>query len=69
MKNFCLALFLILPYFFSGQENPKDITADLKVDNAILDTTYRAIFYDTVALKNNLRLSEKKITKRRNHFF
>ena len=55
--------------FFQSQETFKDITRNLKTDNALLDTTYRKISGDTVSLRKLLTLSEKNRNGTAQSFF
>ena len=69
MKTIVAFLLSFFSLFFQSQETFKDITRNLKTDNALLDTTYRKISGDTVSLRKLLTLSEKNRNGTAQSFF
>ena len=69
MKTIVAFLLSFFSLFFQSQETFKDITRNLKTDNALLDTTYRKNSGDTVSLRKLLTLSEKNRNGTAQSFF
>ncbi|WP_447950949.1 tetratricopeptide repeat-containing sensor histidine kinase [Chryseobacterium koreense] len=69
MKALAITIFFLIPACLPSQQNIVNITANLKADNAFLDSTYQKISGDTISLQRFLSLSQKNKNKTAESFF
>lgn len=69
MRTLAMIITFLISAQIPSQQIQKDITANLKADNALLDSTYQKISEDTLSLEKFLLLSKKNKNATAESFF